>query len=128
MPTLRTWLRLQNSLQMAAIISADERAPGSIWPIDRSPRNEARPRMAFIGIVASAAAAASRRSAAEDRRRRRASSACTGASTSSIVFWPTSDLPRALTASIAAAKARATIGHGRLEAGSSLPSVMNSVP
>ena len=45
----------------------------------------------------------SRRSLAEDRRRR-ASSACTGASTSSMVLQPTSDLPRAFTASIAFAK------------------------
>ncbi len=29
-----------------------------MWPIDRSPRNEARPRIAFIGTVASAAALA----------------------------------------------------------------------
>ena len=33
-----------------------------------------------------------------------ASAACTGASTSSMVFWPASDLPRALTASIAVAE------------------------
>ena len=51
-------LSLQNFATMAAIISARGRAPGSIWPIERSPRNEARPRIAFIGTVASAAAAA----------------------------------------------------------------------
>ena len=37
------------------MISAAERAPGSTWPIDLSPRNEARPRVARIGAVASAA-------------------------------------------------------------------------
>ena len=39
----------------ASTISALERAPGSMWPIERSPRKEARPRVAFIGMVASAA-------------------------------------------------------------------------
>ena len=33
----------------------EERAPGSIGPIERSPRNDARPRIAFIWIVAAAA-------------------------------------------------------------------------
>ena len=36
-------------------IARSRRAPGSMWPIERSPRNEARPRNAFIGTVASAA-------------------------------------------------------------------------
>src|ERR1700677_3049112 len=48
-----------NSSQIATIISADDRAPGSTWPIERSPRKEARPRVARIGAVASAAASAS---------------------------------------------------------------------
>src|SRR4029453_13757418 len=38
--------------------SADEGAPGSWWPIDRSPRYEARPFVASIGMVAVAPASA----------------------------------------------------------------------
>src|SRR5207253_3218973 len=41
--------------QTASIISWLERAPGSMCPIERSPRNDARPLIAFIGIVAPAA-------------------------------------------------------------------------
>src|SRR4029078_9904228 len=40
--------------QIAAIINALDRAPGSMWPTDRSPRNDARPLSAFLGMVASA--------------------------------------------------------------------------
>ena len=56
-----------------------------------------------------------------------ASASATGASTSSIVFWPRSDLPRTFMALTAAASARPTstpLG----EAPSSLPSVRNNVP
>ena len=84
----------------AATISATERAPGSIWPIERSPRNEARPRSAFIGTVAPRPRR--RRPRLPPRSCPPRSASCTGSSTSSIVFWPTCDLPRALTASIAA--------------------------
>ena len=51
----------------------------------------------------------------------------TGTHKSSMVFCPVPDLPRALTASIAAAKARAMPARSGA-APSSLPSVMNSVP
>ena len=81
-----------------------ERAPGSMWPIERSPRNEARPRIAFIGTVAPRPPLRCARRRATGPRRLRAVSACTGTSTSSMVFCPTSDLPRALTASTAAPK------------------------
>ena len=58
-----------------------------MWPIERSPRNEARPRVARIGTVA-IAASRRRRSRSPRRRRRRArsSASSTGTSTSSIVF------------------------------------------
>src|SRR5205823_6352595 len=44
--------RPSTTSQIASIMSSLERAPGSMCPIERSPRNEARPRMAFIGTVA----------------------------------------------------------------------------
>src|SRR5947207_7736013 len=92
----------------ASTINSEDRAPGSIWPMLRSPRNDARPRIARIGMVFSAASLAvafsrSGRPAPPSRN-----TPTTGNSTSSMVFWPTSDLPRALTASMAAAKASAT--------------------
>src|SRR6185436_18532644 len=40
-----------NTSQTASTISSLERAPGSIWPMERSPKKEARPRMAFMGTV-----------------------------------------------------------------------------
>ena len=47
----------------ASTINEEDRAPGSMWPMLRSPRNDARPRIARIGTVCSAAtfAAALRR-------------------------------------------------------------------
>src|SRR5439155_933833 len=47
-----------NASATVRINKALERAPGSRWPIERSPRKEARPRVAFIGLVSSAAASA----------------------------------------------------------------------
>src|ERR1700676_1184119 len=112
---------------IASMIKADDRAPGSMWPMLRSPRNDARPRIALIWMVFSAAslAAAFRRSGNPSPPSRRTSR--TGASTSSMVFWPTSDFPRAFTASTAAAKASAT--RSRLTSSpNDLPSAMNNVP
>ena len=40
----------------APIISAIEREPGSTWPSARSPKNEARPRLASMWAVAAALA------------------------------------------------------------------------
>src|SRR5216684_4410521 len=111
----------------ASTISADDRAPGSMRPMLRSPRNEARPRIARIGIVPSAAtlAAAFRRAAMSAPPSRKTSS--TGKSTSSMVFWPTSDFPRALTASIAAANASAARSQVT-SSSNDFPSDMNKVP
>ena len=88
-----------------ATIKADDLAPGSICPIERSPRNEARPRVASIGIVASAAVAATMGRRAGRSAPPSARAVCTGVRTSSMVFWPGCDLPRALTASTALPKA-----------------------
>src|ERR1700704_3392195 len=111
----------------ASTISSEDRAPGSMWPMLRSPRNDARPRIARIGMVFSAAslAVAFKRNGSPVPPSRRTPS--TGKSTSSMVFCPTSDLPRALTASIAAAKASATCSCVTSSA-NDLPSDMNSVP
>src|SRR5246127_727531 len=70
----------------ASTINAEERAPGSIWPMLRSPRNEARPRIARIGMVFSAAsfAVALRRAGSFSPPSRNTPS--TGQNTSSIVF------------------------------------------
>ena len=102
MPTLAISCSPRSS-QSAAIISEDERAPGSIWPIDRSPRKEARPRVARIGTVASAARAALSLMAAgiSARGERRAG----GNENVEHRLLAGSLLPRALTALIAAAKA-----------------------
>src|SRR4249920_2893217 len=72
--------------KIACTISSVDRAPGSMWPTLRSPRNDARPRVALIGIVAAAAslAHARRRSARPSPPARNAASS--GTSTSSIVF------------------------------------------
>src|SRR5258706_11441561 len=83
----------------ASTINAEDRAPGSMWPMLRSPRNDARPRIARIGIVPSAAALAVAFSRAVMSAPPSRNTPSTGKSTSSMVFWPTSDFPRALTAS-----------------------------
>src|ERR1700747_3556111 len=100
-----------NARHTDATIKADERAPGSICPIERSPMDDARPRVANIGIVASAALAATHGNRAARALPPAARAIHTGARTSSMVFWPGWDLPRALTASTALAKAV-----GRLQA------------
>ncbi len=80
-----------------------------------------------IGMVASAAAAARWLTRPRSPSPPATSSACAGASTSSSVFWPRSDLPSFLTASMARPRARAAsaeVGSG----GSCRPKVMNSTP
>ena len=68
--TIPTFANLQssNTRHTVVTISAVDRAPGSICPIERSPKNEARPRVACIGIVASAALAATIGSRASQAR------------------------------------------------------------
>src|SRR4030095_9788907 len=61
---------------IAGTISALKRAPASTWRIERSPRNEARPRIAFIGLVAAAASSATPTIASADLPE--ASAAATG--------------------------------------------------
>ena len=113
--------------QMAAIIRQDDRAPGSIWPIERSPRNEARPRKAFIGMVAAAASNARRRSRAVSSVAAHGQLRLHGREHVKHRLLPVSDLPRALIAAIAAPRARATSSADG-SAGNSLPSVRKKRP
>ena len=89
-------------------------APGSWWPMDRSPRYEARPLVASIGVVASmpcsAAATASRAasSGASAPPRAASSDSTAGAIVSTIVFSPRWALPRCTMPSSAARAARTT--------------------
>src|SRR5438105_10481295 len=80
----------------ASTINSEDRAPGSMWPMLRSPKNDARPRIARIWMVFCAAslAGAFRRTGTPAPPSRKTPS--TGNSTSSMVFCPTSDFPRAL--------------------------------
>ena len=99
-------LRASRLSQIAPMINAIEREPGSTWPSARSPRNEARPldRVHRRGRLRRCRA----RIGARARRGRLAgagaSRRCTGSSTSSRVFWPTSALPRRVSAAMPAAQ------------------------
>src|SRR5207237_7237706 len=76
----------------ASTISSEDRAPGSICPMLRSPRNDARPRIAFIGTVFSAARRAAALSRAGKSPPPSRHTASTGKNTSSNDFWPASQL------------------------------------
>ena len=92
------------------MISAIEREPGSTWPSARSPRKEARPRIAAIAAVAAALSSAHWRTRAS-RSAGAASPAraarCTGRARRAASSAPTSALPRRVSAAIAAASAAA---------------------
>src|SRR4029077_10410903 len=118
---------LSSTSTFVRIMSHDERAPGSMCPTLRAPRNEARPRTASIGTVAAAADSALARRRAYKSSPPSFRVPSTGISTSSMVFICTSDFPRALTASIAAENACATPARVG-DSGNVLPSAMNSVP
>ena len=100
----------------AATSSAADVAPGSWWPTLRSPRYDARPLRASIGMVASrpASAAAAARASASARPAPSASAASSasqaGASASYIVLSPACALPRATTPSSPARSAAANAG------------------
>src|SRR5579883_411784 len=93
--------RASSVLQTACTKTQLDFAPGSTWPMLRAPRNEARPLVACIGTVRSTASAAVART--RSIRSGRPASAfkvsSTGTSTSSMVFSPAWERPRALTAS-----------------------------
>src|SRR5437764_4212891 len=76
----------------ASTISSEDRAPGSICPMLRSPRNDARPRIAFIGMVFCAARRAAALSRAGKSPRPSRKTTITGNNNSNIVFWPEYDL------------------------------------
>src|SRR5262249_24498554 len=111
----------------ASTINWLERAPGSMCPFDRSPRNDARPRTASSGLVAATASAARWRRADVSSLPPAAGRSATGPSTSSIVFIPISDFPRAFTASTAARKAPAICARSGMSV-RPLPRLMKSVP
>src|SRR5262249_40180641 len=62
-----------------------DRAPGSMWPMLRSPRNEARPLLARMGTVAAAPPAAALRSRGTRSALPWRAASSTGTSTSSMV-------------------------------------------
>src|SRR5260221_1195505 len=82
----------------ASIMISLERAPGSMWPMLRSPRKEARPLVARIGTVAAAPLVAALRSRAPSSGPPPPAAPRAGTSTPSIAFSPEVDLPRADTA------------------------------